>query len=162
MEQLYGPEPKSDLKAAVTNGQLCPNIAEFVKELNIRKKNFRDSGTAVHGSALQEVEQEREVAFEVESMREVQKQVHFSPLSFPGLHRDIRKFAETGRLAAGSDGYLHASMALKRTALGSRYNVATHATRSQLFVSLKFTRTVVLPKPNDNFLVSRTYSDVCP
>jgi hypothetical protein len=53
-----------------------------------RRKAFQDTGNAVHSSTLQEVEQEREVAFEVETVREVQKPVHYSPLTFRGLHRD--------------------------------------------------------------------------
>lgn len=85
LEQLY--EPRRKLKSAPTPGSLSPEIAAFMKELNIRRKCFQDNGNAVHGSALQEVEQEREVAFEVEAVREVQKPVYYSPLSFPGLHR---------------------------------------------------------------------------
>ena len=77
-----------------------------MKELNVRRKGFQDSGNAVHGSALQEVEQEREVAFEVEVVREVEKPVHYSPLSFPGLHQDIIDFVKTGTLAARSGGYI--------------------------------------------------------
>ncbi|EHK96031.1 hypothetical protein M7I_8285 [Glarea lozoyensis 74030] len=51
-----------------------------MKELGIRRKAFQDTGNAVHSSALQEVEQEKEVAFEVETIREVQKQEHYSPV----------------------------------------------------------------------------------
>jgi hypothetical protein len=47
-----------------------------MKELGIRRKAFQDTGNAVHSSALQEVEQEKEVAFEVETICEVQKQEH--------------------------------------------------------------------------------------
>ena len=37
-----------------------------MKKLNHQRKGFQDAGDALHGSALQEVEQEREVAYEVE------------------------------------------------------------------------------------------------
>ncbi|KAG4221727.1 hypothetical protein PC116_g29797 [Phytophthora cactorum] len=42
-------------------------IASFTKELESRKKTFQDTGQAVHASALQEVEQERETEIEVET-----------------------------------------------------------------------------------------------
>jgi hypothetical protein len=155
LEQLY--KPRCKVKPATTSGTFSPEIAAFMKELNKRRKGFEDTGNAVHGSALQEVEQEREVAFEVEAVREVQKPVHYSPMSFLGLHRDIVGFAETGRLAAGSTGCEHVFVALRRTALGQKHGVGANATTSKLFVSKEFTRTVHMPlgRPNDNFLVSR-------
>lgn len=62
LEQLYGVHGKSKTKLAAIN--YSPNIATFMKELAARRKGFQDTGHAVHGSALQEVEQEREVAYE--------------------------------------------------------------------------------------------------
>ena len=159
LEQQYKPRLKS--KPATNLGPFSPDIAAFMRELNTRRKAFQDHGDAVHGSALQEVEQEREVAFEVEAVREVQKPVHYSPMSFSRLHRDIISFAETGRLAAGSGGYEHAFAALRRTALGLKYGIGSEATASRFLVSKEFTRTVNMPlgRPNDNFLVGRTVLD---
>lgn len=158
LEQLYKPKLKS--KAAKPSGPFSAEIAAFMNELNNRRKGFQDSGNAVHGSALQEVEQEREVAFEVEAVREVQKPVYHSPLSFPGLHKDIASFAETGRVPAGSNAYEHAFVALRRTALGLKYGITSEAIASKLYVSKEFTRTVSMlgDRPNDNFLVSRNVS----
>jgi hypothetical protein len=155
LQQLYKPKLKS--KPTTTLGPFSPEIAAFMKELNTRRKGFQDPGNAVHGSTLEEVEQEREVAFEVEAVREVQKPVHYSPMSFSRLHRDIFGFVETGRLAAGSGGCEHAFVALRRTALGLKYGICKEATASKLFVSKEFTRTVQMPlgRPDDNFLVSR-------
>ena len=154
LKQLYEPRIKS--KPAAADGTLSPQIAGFMKELNTRRRGFQDTGNAVHGSALQEVEQEREIAFEVEAIREVQKPVHYSPLSFLGLHKDIVSFAKTGRLAAGSEGYEPAFVALRRTALGLKYRISNEATESRLYVSTEFTRTVRLlrSRPTDNFQVS--------
>lgn len=154
LEQLYQPRLKA-AKSAKVSESLSPQIAAFRKELNVRRKGFQDSGNAVHGSALQEVEQEREVAFEVEVVREVEKPVHYSPLSFPGLHQDIIDFVKTGTLAARSGGYEHAFMTLQRTALGLKYAINNEAATSRLFVSKEFSRTVSMPqgRPNDNFLV---------
>jgi hypothetical protein len=127
-----------------------------MEELNTRRKGFQDTGNAVHGSALQEVEQEREVAHEVEAVREVQRPVHYSPLSFPGLHKDIKSFVKTGRLVAGSTGYEQAFVMLRSTSLGIKYGIRGEATTSKLYLSSEFTRTIslVLRRPNDNFQVS--------
>lgn len=154
LTKLYGPrlKPKSaNFKPS------SPQGAAYMKELNFRRKGFQDTGNAVHGSALQEVEQEREVAFEVEAVREVEKPVHYSPLSFSGLHKDIMSFVKTGRLAVGDGGYEHASVALRRTGLGLKHGINSEAAVSKLFVSKEFTRTVSIPLgcTNDNFLVSQ-------
>ena len=155
LEQLY--EPKIQSKSATAPGTLAPKIAAFMKELNTRRKGFRDTANAVQGSALQEVEQEREVAFEVEAVREVQKPVHYSPLYFSGLHTDITHFVQTGRLVAGSGGYEQAFVSLRRTALG-QYGIKGEATISKLYVSMEFTRTISMPlgRPNDDIQVSLT------
>lgn len=154
LKQLYMPRINS--RPVTANETLSPQIAGFMKELNTRRRGFQDTGNAVHGSALQEVEQEREVAFEVEAIREVQKPLYYSPLPFRGLHKDIVGFAKTGRLAAGSEGYEPALFALQRTALGLKYKFSSEATTSRLYVSAEFSRTVRLPMghPNDNFQVS--------
>lgn len=158
LKQLYGLriQPKSTRPFRT----FSPKIAAFVKELNTRRKGFQDTGNAVHGSALQEVEQEREVAFEVEAVREVQKLVHYLPLSFPGLHRDIISFVTTGRIAAGSEGCEQALVTLRRTALGRKYGISNETTAFKLYVSMEFTRTVTLPRgrPNDNFQGSQQLS----
>ncbi|KAF7513900.1 hypothetical protein GJ744_006514 [Endocarpon pusillum] len=152
LTQLYGPRLKS--KTAKNLKAPSPQVAAFMKELNVRRKGFQDTGNAVHGSALQEVEQEREVAFEVEAVREVEKPVHYSPLSFSGLHKDIVSFMKTGRLAAGDGGYEHVSVALRRTGLGLKHGINSEAAVSRLFVSKEFMRTVSIPlgRTNDNFL----------
>ena len=126
-----------------------------MKELDSRRKGFQDSGNAVHGSTLQEVEQEREVAHEVEAVRRLEKPVHYTPLSFPGLHRDIENFVKTGRLAAGSAGYELALEAMGRTGLGIKHQINTRSTKSRLYLSLEFYRTIQLSQGrlNDSFLV---------
>lgn len=153
LKQLYEPRTKSSSTSFQASS---PEVIGFMKELKARRKGFQDTGNAVHGSALQEVEQEREVAFEVESVREIQKPVHYSPLKFPGLHRDILGFVKNGRLAAGLGGYEQVFVALRRTALGQKYGINDSATESKLYVSAEFLRTVNLTagRPLDNFQVS--------
>ncbi|KAI9733803.1 MAG: hypothetical protein M1818_007070 [Claussenomyces sp. TS43310] len=144
LRQLY--EPKIKSMPAKNIASFASEIAGYMKELKSQRKNFQDTGTAVHGSALQEVEQEREVAFEVEAVREIQKPTVFSPLSFSGLHRDIINFVKTGNLVAGSLEYEKAFVALRRTALGRKHGIESKATTSKLYVSREFTRTVLLPQ----------------
>lgn len=154
LEDLYAPRSTS---STVTKPEIfAPQLDAFMKQLNDRQDTFQESGEAIHVSALEEVEQEREVAFEVEAVREVQKPVQFSALSFRGLHKDIIGFLKTGRLAVNGQGYEHAFVALRRTALGQKYGLRPEAFTSRFLVSEEFTRTVDMWQdiPNDNFLVS--------
>lgn len=154
LAQLYKPATKS--RNGVTSRSFHAEVGPFVKELNQRRKHFQDFGHAVHGSALQEVEQEREVAHEIESVREVEKPVRYSALLFPGLHQDIKSFALTGRISAGYAGFEPTFTFLKRTALGIKHGITEEATSCKLFVSREFSRTVNLPagRRNDNLIVS--------
>jgi hypothetical protein len=168
LKQLYGLSTRVRSPISITNPS--SQIATFLKGLDSVKQGFQDSGVAVHSSALQEVEQEREVAYEVEAVREVQKQVYFDPFKFPGtLHKDIANFVKTGRLTADSSGYEHAfsgmglnlnylvlfefkhrscansRTALRRTTLGRKHSINPDATSGKLFVSTEFTKTVNAP-----------------
>ncbi|OJD31253.1 p-loop containing nucleoside triphosphate hydrolase [Diplodia corticola] len=150
LEQMY--KPKTKAKASNPSWSFSPQLASLMKELDIRRKGFQDDGNAVHASALQEVEQEREVANEVESVREVQKPVIFSPIKFSSLHKDIASFAKSGRLVSGSFGYEHMFMCLRGTALGCKHRINSKIITSRLFVSREFAKTVELRRQNDNFL----------
>ena len=142
LEQLYTPHPELKSRKA---SEMTPNIAKIMNELNKQRRGFQDAGTAVQGAALQEVEQEREVAFEVESVREVQRPPHYSALSFPGLHADIRRFVTTGRLTAGYFRYEPASAALGRAPPGNKHGINSESFVTKLFVSKEFSKTVRLP-----------------
>ncbi|KAF3491028.1 uncharacterized protein GIQ15_00545 [Arthroderma uncinatum] len=152
LEELFKPALKAKSKTAT--GAYAPEIAKFVKALQQRRKGFQDFGDAVHSSALQEVEQEREVAYEVEAIREVQKPTRFKALAFPGLHEDIKNFCHTGMLTPYSSGYQQAFISLRNTGLGQRHGINSNATSSNLLVSKEFLRTVRLPDDqyNDNYV----------
>ena len=62
LEQLYGLDMKTE--PSKTAGKFSPAVSVLMKELKVRRKGFQDTGSAVQGSVLQEVEQEREVAYE--------------------------------------------------------------------------------------------------
>ncbi|KAI9858561.1 MAG: hypothetical protein M1813_007366 [Trichoglossum hirsutum] len=151
LEQLY--KPKLDSKDSITTPFVSPKLHEFIEELKMRHQDSLANSNAVHSSAFEQVEQEREVAFEVEEVREVQKPEHFKALSFSGLNSTILHFSKTGELIA-SQGYEQVFMALRRTGLGLKYEISATAVPSRLYISSKFMRTVKLRKdqPNDNFL----------
>lgn len=133
-----------------------PRIAEFLEDLNARREGFQDIGQAAHPSALQEVEQEREVEVQVEAVRVVKKPSHYKPRSFPGLHKDLERFATTGHLPAGTDYFMPVFSVLARTALGKKYKVRQGIRESRLFVTAEQEATVVkfvseLSMDNTNF-----------
>ncbi|TGO19500.1 hypothetical protein BTUL_0004g01400 [Botrytis tulipae] len=150
LHQLYGIKTKT--KTLIGTSELASQTASFVKELNAMRKSFRDTGDAVHHTALQEVEQEREVAYEVETVREVQRPIHYTAWSFPGLEKDIITFVRTGRIPAGSACCEHAFVALRRTEIGRKFGINAEALNSRLFVSKEFMRSVKVIQAHDNFL----------
>ncbi|KAF2229858.1 hypothetical protein EV356DRAFT_570800 [Viridothelium virens] len=150
--QLYEPKQSSSTSAFPENPS--PRISTIIKELKSRRKGFQDTGNAVHSSALQEVEQEREVAVQQESIREVQKPVHYTPLKFAGLHRDILSFVKNGSFPAGSQAYEQVFQALQKTGVGLKHEINAKAVNSRFYVSKEFLKTVNLGygRRNDNFL----------
>lgn len=128
-------------------------ILNHVKELERRRKAFQDTGNAVHASALQEVEQEREVAVEAETIRERQNPTHFQPHSFGGLAIDLRSFVDTGVLRPDQTICEEATSFVKRTATGLRHPADLPMT-PKLLVTAEYRKTVWIPsgKPNDGFL----------
>ena len=155
LTQLYEPKPPS--ASGVFPENPSPEIATLVQELKARRKGFQDTGNAVHGSALQEVEQEREAQVQQETVREVQKPVLFLPLKFSGLNSDIVIFARTGRLVAGSQACEHVFSALSKTGVGVKYRINPSAMTSRFYASREFLKTVDLGygRHNDTFLVSQ-------
>ncbi|KAL1610088.1 hypothetical protein SLS60_001753 [Paraconiothyrium brasiliense] len=128
------------------------SLGTFAVELERRKTNFQDSGIATHSSALEEVEQEREVEHEVENVRELEKPFHFTALKISRLHNDIKEFAKSGKLIAGSEAYQPMLSALQHTASGRKHGAFIHSKTSGLFVSKQFGRTVKVIESNDNFI----------
>ncbi|TDZ35090.1 hypothetical protein C8035_v009994 [Colletotrichum spinosum] len=153
LQQLY--EPKTKIKGTGEfRSSSDQQMRSFVKELNVRRKAFQDNGRAVHASALQEVEQEREVAFEVETVRQVKKPRYFPCLTFPGLHEDLELFARKGRIPAGSQAFVPVLKSMSKTGIGKKFKVRCRDSQAKLFVSAEFERTIKLTfdSANDNFL----------
>ena len=152
LEQLYKPECDSEYN--ITTESLSLGLDVFMEELMLRQKDSHANSNKIHSSALEEVEQEREVAVEIEEVRQAQKPKDFKPLTFPGLNPTITHFTKTGELAI-PHGCDHAFMALRRTELSLKYEISESTASSRLYASAEFMRTVQLKKGrrNDNFLV---------
>ncbi|KUI56497.1 hypothetical protein VP1G_10818 [Cytospora mali] len=151
LEQQYGPITDTSTRGSADE-VIYSELKEFMAKLTTQRKSLTQKANAqgIHSSALEEVEQQREVEIEVEEVRHVQKHKRYEALKFPSLHPAIDNFARTGRLV-GNDGYMHAFDSLQNTAIGQKYDVG--GTGSRFFVSKEFTRTVVLRKEKaDNFL----------
>lgn len=155
LKQLY--EPKRRRGPDSTPPKLTSSLQRIATELQRRKAHFQDRGSAVHASALEEVEveqereAEREVEIEVENVREVQQAIRLAALKPKKLHEDIIHFATYGRLVPGSDAYHPMFAVLGRTALGLKHGVNT-SMKSKLWVSVQFTQTVEMHTPTDNYL----------
>ncbi|KAH6616239.1 hypothetical protein B0J18DRAFT_469477 [Chaetomium sp. MPI-SDFR-AT-0129] len=154
LQEMYEPKAKGGKQSGFQSTH--PKMVAFAEELNTRRKGFQDTGRAVHGSALQEVEQEREVAFEVEAVRQVKRAVQYDALGFPGLHRDLEVFARTGRLPIETSAVCRVFQLISATKLGRKHKVSGKVSleHSKFLVSVEFGRTVKLytTLPPDNLL----------
>jgi hypothetical protein len=151
LADLYGEVKES--QPASSADMASTKLKEFMEELAVQRRNMSSSGDRVHSSMLEEVEQEREVEFQIEQVRQVQKPPTYKALTFPGLQSALRIFVDTGILSKGP-WIEHAFDALARTTIGKKYDVQSSASR--LYVSSEFMRTVKFVKrqPPDNFFVS--------
>lgn len=132
---------------------MFPQLEAFRKKLNQLHLSTSQTADKLHSSALEEVEQEREVELQVEQGREVQKALHYEAHKFSGLHPAISGFVSTGGLC-GNKGYEHILDADSHTSTGERSGIG--GTESSLFVSAELKRTIKTNERGliDNFLGS--------
>jgi hypothetical protein len=150
LEQLYGPGKKTKRRAVKAVG--VPKIDNFVVKLNQMKRELNDTIDTVQASAHQEVEQEREVAIEVEAVRERKNPRHATGLPQPPLHMEVKAFAETGRFSVNTWACQQAFVSLRHTATGQRLGINGSATLSRLMVTQDFSNTIVSEgKPCDEY-----------
>jgi hypothetical protein len=155
LEQLYG----SNIQGAQhlsSYETMFWQLQGFMDELGKIRQSPSGNSNAPNASALEEVEQEREVEFQVEEVREVEKVPQQKALPFMGIHDAISAFVNTGILSGGW-GYEHVFNAMSRTSIGEKFEIT--GTDSQLFVSAEFMKTVKLKKNDfiDNFMVIIMY-----
>lgn len=152
LEQLYGGRTENT-HCPSSLMVMFPQLQTFDNKLKQLRLSTSNTANAAHSSALEEVEQEREVEFQVEEVREVQKSPHYEAHAFPGLHPAISGFVSAGYLCGGV-GYEHVFDAVSRTSIGERFGIVR--TDSRLFVSAEFMKTIKANQGGsiDNFLVS--------
>ncbi|RMZ67587.1 p-loop containing nucleoside triphosphate hydrolase [Pyrenophora seminiperda CCB06] len=158
LKKLYEPRGQRQANRVKTASvSWNPSLQGIYDELQRRKKHFQDRGSAVHASALEEVEieqereAEREVEIEVENVREVQEALLFDAFKVKKLHEDIHHFTTYGRLVPGSDAYQPMFSMLGRTSIGLKHAVNA-SMRSGLWISAEFGRTIKVYEPNDNHI----------
>lgn len=152
LEQLYG---NSAEDKDLLTFESSPQVLSFMNEFKKRRQDFQHSANHPHSSVIQEVEQERELAYAVENVREVQKQPYYKAFVFPGLHADITNVANTGGLVADSEAFPKAFLSLQKTDIGTKFGITSDHTENKLYVSTEFTKTVNVPprKSCDHLLV---------
>lgn len=143
LEQLYGPR-----QSRPTSGATAQLEFECLKAFatNLSQQSVDPSGH--DSSAFQEVEQEREVEFEIEQLREKQTPVNYLALTFPGLDPAITRFAKTGELQEG-DNFIQGFDFLGRTKIGRKFGV--RRTNSRLFVSRQFSRSIASGRSSETY-----------
>jgi hypothetical protein len=154
LEQLYSARASQpDVQSG--NLALTGKLLDFQQDLRKRQLASRNAMNSIKSSALEEVEQEREVAFQVEEEREVQRPRRMRALQYPGLHEAIRNFVSTGVLS-GKEGFTRASSVLETTKVRMKYGIDASQLLGRLYVSIEFLHTVDLKKKgfSDNFTVS--------
>lgn len=138
LQQMYGPKTQSEQVGLVEVASrrlqtFALNVADMARH-----------GQSSCSSALMEVEQEREVVFEVEQVREKQKRTEHTAHEFPGVDHAIMVFITTGQLdtkAAGQRGPLmQAFDYVGSTKIGKQFGVKS--TSSRFYVSREYTRTI--------------------
>ncbi|KAF2219103.1 hypothetical protein BDZ85DRAFT_243893 [Elsinoe ampelina] len=151
LAQLYG-HGSNDVERHASSERMTPILKGYADDIHARRA--RTAKKAFNQDALEEVEQEREIEFQVEEEREIQTPKALQPFIFPGLHPALSTFARTGRLDTEC-GFETAFAFLATTETGKKYDVKD--VKSKLFVSNEFTRTVQGHKdkaPGDEYVRS--------
>ncbi|CAG8139779.1 unnamed protein product, partial [Penicillium nalgiovense] len=152
LEQLYGPHLLRDDVISSQSKTNLPLVGKLRGFMDTLRKKFHprtsDKESAVL-SALEEVEQQREVANEVEQERELQRPCFIDALEFPGLHQVIRDFVETGFLR-GENVCPQASTIITSTRLWRKQMMQSFSMIPHVFLSPEFSRTVRLGTEHDS------------
>ncbi|KAF4448734.1 very large low complexity protein [Fusarium austroafricanum] len=138
LEQLYGVRqqgPSTHLRSFDSGP-----IRDFASSLRHMETDLFKLQRRAHSSAFDEVEQQREVEFEVHQLREKQNPRRLRPLEFAGLNNAIIRFCEGPETEVDRTSFIQAFELLGSSGLGRKYGIK--GASSKLFVSLEFTRTV--------------------
>ncbi|RAK87649.1 hypothetical protein BO79DRAFT_246177 [Aspergillus costaricaensis CBS 115574] len=144
LEELYKPRicglGDKGKSSMATLPPATGKVAVYLEQLHHRRHQSDLMQSAITSSALEEVEQEREVAYEIEEEREVQRPQRLQAYGFPGLHPALSQFAMTGQLQ--EFGTLTAANVLHESQLSLKFGMKNSNLVPHLLVSHEFTRTV--------------------
>ncbi|KAF5574117.1 hypothetical protein FPANT_11939 [Fusarium pseudoanthophilum] len=144
LEQLYG--PKEQVSSTGLKAMKSAHLQSFVKELYGLEADLVKHQRRACSSAFDEVEQEREVEFEVHQLREKQNPTQLTALQFPGLDKAILIFCEEPVVKLGGLHFIQALDLIGHTYLGLKYGIKPKGTSSKLLFSKEFSRTVQTSK----------------
>lgn len=155
LEDLY--KPKYGVSQSTVRTLGTSQLRHFVEVLQENRPNPR-AGDSIVGSALEQVEQEREIAHEVEQVREVEKPAKFKALPIRSPDPKVWEFAISGSMSNQCD-FETAFAYMSKTALGIRYSLEETKYSSRLYVSSEYPRTIVTAnnRPNDVFMVRHCF-----
>ncbi|CCU82053.1 hypothetical protein BGHDH14_bgh02786 [Blumeria hordei DH14] len=145
LENLYGTKRTPKNFSSINK---IPKIASFSQRLQEIDRIRQDSSGGHINSALQEVEQERQVANEVVNVRQVQIPTFYQPLKFLCLDKDLLYFVSNGIIKPDARGYELAFEYLAKTSIGRKYVFDQSATSQKLYISVEFGKTVQLVSHN--------------
>ncbi|RSL92517.1 hypothetical protein CEP52_013761 [Fusarium oligoseptatum] len=131
LEQLYGARQPDLAESSQLDFQ---RLIDVRKNLHQQRLQHSRSGKMAHSSAFEEVEQEREVEFEVEQVREKQKPTRFTPYAFESLDSQLVSFVQSGQVH--DQRFERAFGLIARTSIGRRFGV--QKTSCRLLVSKQF------------------------
>ncbi|KAI6756012.1 hypothetical protein HG530_011748 [Fusarium avenaceum] len=138
LEQLYGPRQQpSPISSKPFNSKI---IQDFAEDLSGLEADLVKHRRRAYTSAFDEVEQQREVEFEVHQLREKQNPARFTALEFPGLDNALVQFCEKPEVRLASLHLLQALDFIGNTHLGRKYGIKGASLK--LFVSKEFCKTV--------------------
>ncbi|RSL53391.1 hypothetical protein CEP54_010421 [Fusarium duplospermum] len=135
LEQLYGARQPDLAESSQLDFQ---RLIDFRENLRQQRLEHSRSGKIAQSSAFEEVEQEREVEFEVEQVREKQKPARFTPHVFESLDPQLVAFVQYGEFH--NQRFEQAFELIARTSIGRRFGI--EKTPSKLFISKQFTFSV--------------------
>ncbi|KAK7996213.1 hypothetical protein PG991_015680 [Apiospora marii] len=153
LQRMYGTRPSVGAQSATRSGEAASEMSS--KKLEDFSKLLLAKCTSANADSdlevLGEVEQEREVEFQVEEIRDVRKPVKHEALVFPGLHKQLHGFVETGELGPRHP-FRHVVTVAGDTDIGAKHIAARPSTN--LFASSEFERTINLKqgRRNDSFM----------
>jgi len=154
LQDMYGVRQAAQKRTAleITTSKL----RDIFKNLTLQQGATMSKVNQHSFSSLQEVEQEREVFFETETIRKVEKPVYHKPCSFVNLHQDIVAFVQHGTVKIGSTAFDTISNFIRGTRIGKKYQKDIFSAGGNLLISNEFSRTIEITRKQtlDTYIVS--------